>query len=78
MDANESSSKRVFATLLTVITGPFRLITDPLFKGISGMDTSTVIAKAFGLNIMKCKHCNLFFSSISSSCKKSPTGKHRE
>lgn len=42
-----------FATLLTVITGLFRLITAPLFKGISGMDTSTVIAKAFGLNIIQ-------------------------
>jgi hypothetical protein len=42
-----------FATFITVITGLFRLITDLLFKGISGMDTSTVIAKAFGLNIIQ-------------------------
>jgi hypothetical protein len=42
------------------------------------MDTSTMIAKKFGFEIKKCIYCNLYFSSISGPCKKSPNGRHRE
>jgi hypothetical protein len=78
MAENVAASKRIIATIITVIIGPFRLFTDPFFKATSGMDTSTMVAKRFGFEIKKCRHCNLYFSSISGSCRKSPNGRHRE
>jgi hypothetical protein len=72
------TGKESLASIITVVLGPLRLFTDPLFKGIMGMDTASGIAKAFGLKIIKCKYCDLYFSSISTACKKSPIGKHQQ
>jgi hypothetical protein len=78
MTTSETPAKKFIVTILTILFGPFRLITDPLFLAISNMDTATKISKAFGFKTTKCKYCGQYFSSINWACKKSPTKKHHE
>ena len=74
-----SKSKNKFlATILTVVLGPFRLITDPLCKALFGMDTPTAISYKFGNKTTKCLYCGLNFNSTNMNCSKSPDNKHHE
>jgi hypothetical protein len=65
--------------LITIVTNtPLRLLTDPFCLAVSSMDTATRVSKAFGFKTYKCRYCHHFFNSLSTVCKNSPGGKHRE
>jgi hypothetical protein len=74
----ESFGKKALISILVIIIGPLRGITDPLCLAFSSMDTATAISKLCGFKTSKCRYCHHYFSSINYTCKASPTKEHLE